>query len=167
MKPSSRYESISFFEQRMKRRSIVQKTKTRKKDCVDSFVGKSHEYVVCARILWFEYANTAWKLRIVCRKTARSSYMFLCGIADTNKIVAPERQVYQDLLSALRGFARTTSHQYRTPGYIRPFVGPTGFPDFGRGVDKPGWPVAMATLWIDPSKYHLRRRPKESPDFRE
>lgn len=78
-----------------------------------------------------------------------------------------ERQVYRDLLSALRKFARTTSHQYRTPGYIRPFVGPTGFPDFGRGVDKPGWPVAMATLWIDPSKYHLRRRPKESPDFRE
>lgn len=32
----------------------------------------------------------------------------------------------------LREFARTTSYQYRTPGYIRPFVGPTGFPDFGR-----------------------------------
>jgi len=28
--------------------------------------------------------------------------------------------------------SRTTGHQYRTPGYIRPFVGPTGFPDFGR-----------------------------------
>lgn len=28
--------------------------------------------------------------------------------------------------------SRTTDHQYRTPGYIRPFVGPTGFPDFGR-----------------------------------
>lgn len=25
----------------------------------DSFVGKPHEYVVRARILWFEYANTA------------------------------------------------------------------------------------------------------------
>lgn len=32
----------------------------------------------------------------------------------------------------LREFARTSSYQYRTPGYIRPFVGPTGFPDFGR-----------------------------------
>lgn len=120
-------------------------------------------------ILWSEYANSAWKLRIVCRKTARSSYICSCSrlAIQTKQFYRCERQVYRDLVPTLRGFARTTSHQYRTPGYIRPFVGPTGFPDFGRGVDKPGWPVAMATLWIDPSKYHLRRRPKESPDFRE
>lgn len=64
------------------------------RNCVDSFVGKPHEYVVRARILWFEYANTAWKLRIVSanRKTARSSYTFLFGIGDTNKIVPPVRK---------------------------------------------------------------------------
>lgn len=61
-------------------------------NCVDSFVGKPHEYVVRARISWFEYANIAWKLRIVCRKTARSSYMFLFGIGDTNKTVPPVRE---------------------------------------------------------------------------
>lgn len=64
------------------------------KNCVDSFVGKPHEYVVRARILWHEYANTAWKLRIVSadRKTARSSRTFLFGIGDTNKIVSPVRK---------------------------------------------------------------------------
>lgn len=54
-------------------------------------------------------------------------------MGDTNKAAHRcERKVYQDLLFVLRGFARTTNHQYRTLEYIRPFVGPTGFPDFGR-----------------------------------
>lgn len=63
----------------------------------------------------------------------RENWKLYVGWAiQTKQLHRCERKVYQDLLFVLRGFARTTNHQYRTPGYIRPFVGPTGFPDFGR-----------------------------------
>lgn len=80
------------FGQRTERRLTVQESEREGENCVDSFVGKPHEYVVRARILRFEYANTARKLRIVDRKTARPSYTFSFGIGDTNKIVVPVRE---------------------------------------------------------------------------
>lgn len=45
-------------------------TKEGERSCVDSFVGKAHEYVVRAGILWFEYANTVQELRIARKKIA-------------------------------------------------------------------------------------------------
>lgn len=87
-----------FFEQRIERRL---KKGNEEEDCVDSFVGKPHEYVVRARILWFEYANTARKLRIVRRKV----FLYVLKIGDTNKIrisTNARGKYHRDLLSALR-----------------------------------------------------------------
>lgn len=72
-----------------------------------------------------------WKLYV--GKIAKQILFSRSGLAiQTKQLYRCKRKVYRDLLFVLRGFARTTSHQYRTPEYIRPFVGPTGFPDFGR-----------------------------------
>lgn len=72
-----------------------------------------------------------WKLCVE-KSQSRSYFLVRDGRYKQSSLHRCERKVYQFLLSVLRGFARTTNHQYRTPGYIRPFVGPTGFPDFGR-----------------------------------
>lgn len=73
-----------------------------------------------------------WKLYVE-RSQSRSYFLVRDWRYKQNRSLHRcERKVYRDLLSILRGFARTTNHQYRTPEYIRPFVGPTGFPDFGR-----------------------------------
>lgn len=93
---------------------------TRKKRTVWTILGKIHEYITCAEILWFEYANTAWELEIVCR------------MGDTNKAAPSVWEESIPRLTVRPSRVRSDNHQYRTPGYIRPFVGPTGFPDFGR-----------------------------------
>lgn len=79
-----------FFEQRAKVDRARKGTRKRTAWTV-SWVNLMNMLPV-SRILWFEYANIAWKLRIVCKKTTRSSYMFLFGIGDTNKTVPPVRE---------------------------------------------------------------------------
>lgn len=167
---SNRFRNMQIrrFLERKERRVTA---KEGERSCVDSFVGEPHEYVVRAGILWLEYANTVRELRIARRKIARG-----CLYTSRSSLTA---QTHNGFIGAWGKYTRT---------YCPPFAGSFGQPAISSapprvhspirwadrlsrlrpsGVDKPGWPVAMATLWIDPSKYHLRRRPKESPDFRE
>lgn len=92
---------------------------TRKKRTAWTILGKIHEYITCAEILWFEYANTAWELEIVCR------------MGDTNKAapIGVRGKYTKTYCSSFAGSLGQPTISTAPPGT---FVGPTGFPDFGR-----------------------------------